>query len=128
MLYQLFEQAIVAIKKTEPDQKALHSVLDEIVRKITENGSTESSLKLLKYLFFRHRRNHSSFAFFSDTTKEYLITRFKKDPSNLTSTFLYSLSIYEKSSNIYLLEKMTYSAWKFKNVVDEAVKECKVYG
>lgn len=128
MRYQLLEQAIAIIKLSKLDQNALHNVTGDIVRELIVNGANESSLNLMKYLLLRLKRSHASYTFFSDTTREFLESSFKKDPSNLTSTFFYSLSVYEQSSNIYFLEKMKYSAWKYKRVVDEAVKEFKVYG
>lgn len=128
MIYQLFEKTIETIKNPNPDQKALHDLTDTIIHKVTTSNATESSLRLIKYLLFRLRRNNKLYTFFSDTTHEHLSSCFKKDPSNFTSTFLYSLSVYEQSSETYHLEKMTYSAWRFKKLADEAVKECKSNG
>jgi hypothetical protein len=127
MLYQLFEQAIVTIKKTEPDQEALHIMVDNIIREIMARGSTESSLKLLKYLFIRVRRNHSSYTFFSDSTQVYLRERFYKDPSNFSILFIYALSIPNSSEKKHLLLKITNSAWIHKCVAVETLKELKVY-
>lgn len=128
MLYKKFYEIVKVIKGIDPDQKTIHTSVDEIVRELTIGNATESSLRLIKYLFFKLRWGHTSYTFFSDFTREYLESNFKRDPSNLVSTFLYGLSVYEQTSNVYLLEKITYSAWKFKKVVDESIRESKIYG
>lgn len=63
MFYQLFEQAIVIIKKPKPDQKALHNVTDSIVHEFVSKDASEASLKLFSFLFFKTKRNHKSISF-----------------------------------------------------------------
>ncbi|GIU02820.1 hypothetical protein [Shewanella algidipiscicola] len=127
MLYQQFEQAISLVKKPEQNPKSLQEVIEKIVCEMTKNGASGSTLKLFKYLFLRTRRN-SNISFFSDSVFHSLKADFQRDPSDFTLMFVYSLAIFERDSNSYLLEKLLFSAWKNKAVVEEVLRELKVYG
>jgi hypothetical protein len=108
--------------------EAFHEIVDEVVRVIVENGGSESSLRLLKYMYFRLHRDHEDVFFFSESTQRYLKEMFDRDPSNYFTMLMYSMSLEDINEKKHMLSKIISSAWENKSIASEIVTEMSVYG